>query len=345
MRLSLAPVALAAFLLPTAAAAEPLIYRGDAGPGVGTKIVLIAGDHEYREETLPALARILAKRHGFECHVLFTVDPKTGEIDPAADNLPGLEALDDADLLVNFLRFKDLPKDQMVHIDHYLHRGGPVIGLRTATHAFKIDDSKSAYAGYDYRAKRGRAGWDGGFGRGVLGETWAGHYGTNHKMSTRLDLNPKQLDHPILRGVTDAWGECGGYWADPMPNSVTLAFAQPLEGMTPDSPPADGKDPCPAAWVRTYDRIDGLTPELQGSRRVFCTTAGASEDLRNEGFRRMLVNACFWAAGLEEKITPDLNVDLVGPYNPSTFRFGGHVKGVKPSDMAGWDAPIPPAAG
>ena len=62
----------------------------------------------------------------------------------------------------------------------------------------------------------------------------------------------------------------------------------------------------------------------------------------NEGFRRMAVNAVLWAAGLEKAITADGDIGLVGPYQPSTFNFNGHVKGVKPADMAGWDTPIPP---
>ncbi|NNJ24973.1 ThuA domain-containing protein [Alienimonas chondri] len=333
-------VALTVSSATTSAADGPLVYKGEEGPGAGTKVVLIAGDHEYRsEETVPALARILAKRHGFDCTVLFSQNKK-GEIDPAADDIPGLEALKDADLMVNFLRFKNLPDDQMRHIDLYLRRGGPVVGLRTATHAFKMSGD-SGYGRYSFQSKE--QGYEGGFGRQILGETWAGHYGKNHVMSTRLDLNEEQLDHPILRGVKNPWVEAGGYWADPMPNSTTLAFAQPLQGMTPDSPPAEDKEPAPGAWVRTYELPWGPADSNPGSRRVFTTTYGASEDLRNDGFRRMLVNACFWAAGLEEKIEPDMNVSLVGPYQPNTFRFGGHVKGVKPSDMAGWDTPIPPA--
>ena len=56
----------------------------------------------------------------------------------------------------------------------------------------------------------------------------------------------------------------------------------------------------------------------------------------------MAVNACLWAVGLEDSIKADGDVGLVGPYQPSTFNFDGHVKGVKPSEMAGWDTPIPP---
>ena len=124
-----------------AAAQNPnlVTYQGDQGPGRGKHIVFLAGDHEYRsEETLPALARILAKHYGFKASVFITTDPKTGFIQPGSSNITGLEALKTADLLVIFLRFQDFPDDQMQHIVDYLNRGGPVVGLRTATHAFEI---------------------------------------------------------------------------------------------------------------------------------------------------------------------------------------------------------------
>jgi hypothetical protein len=316
----------------TAASADPLVYEGKSGPGAGKHIVFLAGDHEYRsEETMPALARILAVRHGFKCTVLFTVDSKTGEIDPAADDMPGTDVLKTADLAVVFLRFKNFPAEQMQPIVDYLDRAGPVVGLRTATHAFKIPKD-SPFARYDYVYDG--AEYDKGFGRQVLGESWAGHYGQNHVMSTRLVLVPDAVSHPILRGVKQPWVQAGGYWTEPMKDSTVLALAQPLDGMTRNSPPAEGKAPCPGAWVRNYSGKNGM----QG--RVFTTTYGASEDLVDDDFRRMLVNACLWSCGLEDKIAPDLNVDFVGPYQPAPFRFEGHRRHVKPADLADLNSPI-----
>ena len=98
---------------PTARAAQNpslVVYQGDQGPGRGKHIVFLAGDQEYRsEETLPALARILARRYGFKSSVLFTTDPATGYIDGGSNNIDGLDALKTADLLVIFLRFRDFP--------------------------------------------------------------------------------------------------------------------------------------------------------------------------------------------------------------------------------------------
>ncbi|MFK7768367.1 MAG: PVC-type heme-binding CxxCH protein [Mariniblastus sp.] len=317
------------------AQSKPLVYEGTDGPGKGKHIVFLAGDHEYRgEQTCPMLARILAKHYGFKCTVLFSVDKKTGDIVPGSSHMPGTEALADADLAVMFLRFQNFPADQFQPIVDYLDRAGPIVGLRTSTHAFQVPkNSKFAkfdhkFAGDDYK---------GGFGRQVLGETWVSHYGRNHVMSTRLDIVESKKNHPILSGVTNPWTQSGGYWTDPMPGSEVLAMTQPLTTMKKDSAPAADKKPCPNAWTRTYTGKNGATG------RVFTTTSGASEDIVDDDFRRMLVNSCFWAMGMEDKIKPDSNITMVGKYNPSTFQMNSnYYVGVKPLELAGWDSPIMP---
>ncbi len=317
------------------AQSKPLVYEGTSGPGKGKHIVFLAGDHEYRgEQTLPMLARILAKHHGFKCTVLFSVDKDSGEIVPGSSYMPGTEALNDADLAVFFLRFQDFPAEQMQPIVDYLERAGPVVGLRTSTHAFKMPPT-SPFAKFSHDFKGDD--YAGGFGRQVLGETWAGHYGKNHVMSTRLDIVDSQKDHPVLRGVENPWTQSGGYWTEPMSDSQILAMTQPLASMNKDAEPAADKKPCPNAWTRTYSGKNGTTG------RVFNTTSGASEDILDEGFRRMMINACFWAVGMEDAIQSDSNIDLVGDYNPSTFQMNSnYYVGVKPSELAGWDSPIMP---
>lgn len=338
MKKLLIALAWAGWLLsPASAAAQNphlVVYQGDQGPGRGKHIVFLAGDHEYRsEEALPALARILARHYGFTCSVFFTTDPKTGFIEPGSSNIAGLDALKTADLLVIFLRFQDFPDAEMQPIVDYLDRGGPVVGLRTATHAFEILRPGATFLKYTRNGKE--PGYTGGFGRQVLGETWVAHSGTNHRQSSRLVLQTAQANHPILRGVKDVWAPSGVYTANPIEGSQILAMGEILDGMTPDAPVSTAKPPQPVAWYRSYTGASGKPA------RVFTTTHGASEDLLNDGFRRMLVNACLWAAGLEAAIRPDGPIGFVGPYQPSTFSFGGFVKGIKPSDMAGWDTPIP----
>ena len=319
-------------MLAETTAAQAVVYEGTTGPGLGKHIVFLAGDHEYRsEETLPELARILARHHGFKCTVLFNVDKETGEIVSGNSNMPGMEALDTADLAVVFLRFQKFPQEQMKHLDDYLNRGGPVIGLRTATHAFKIQDTEpfSKYS-YDYKGED----YELGFGHQVLGQTWVGHYGQNHQQSTRITIIDGKKSHPILRGVKDIWVQAGGYVGRPTDGEI-LTMAQPLNGMTPDSPVDETKPPQSSEWTRTYKSKSGKVG------RVFTSLYGTPEDLLNDGYRRMLVNACFWALGLEDSIKSDANIAFVGPFNPNTFGNGSYAKGIKPEVYAGYESPIP----
>jgi hypothetical protein len=322
----------AAFATPSDAAR--LIYEGTDGPAKGKQVVLIASDHEYKsEEALPMLGRILAKHYGARCTVLFGLDPVTGFIRPGTSNIPGTEALKTADLMVIFTRFQDLPAEQMQPIIDYLDRGGPVIGLRTATHAFKIPmESPLAKYSYDWKSEE----YQGGFGRQILGETWVGHYGPNHKSSTRLDIVPEKAGHPILRGVKDMWAEIGAYNAYPIEGSEVLASAVPLTGMEPNSPPNASKTPMPGAWVREYKSVSGKVG------RVFTSPYGASGDVVNDGFRRMLVNACLWTLGLEDSIKPDNEIGLVGPFRPTWMGTVKRAQDIRPEELAGWDSPILP---
>ncbi|HTS61117.1 MAG TPA: ThuA domain-containing protein [Candidatus Acidoferrales bacterium] len=309
-----------------ASAADWLTVPGGRGPGSGKRIVLVSGDEEYRsEQALPQLARILAQRHGFDCTVLFAIDPKDGTIDPnQAGNIPGLEALDSADLMVLFTRFRDLPDAQMKHIVDYVESGRPIVAVRTATHAFDLKTSPT-YRRYSWNSKE----WDGGFGRQVLGETWINHHGRHAVQSTRGIAVKGQEQHPVLRGIArDAiWVPTDVYKVRlPLPEGTQdLVLGEVLEGMRPSDPPVAGaqNDPMmPVAWTRAYK-----------GARIFTTTMGSAQDLLNEGFRRLLVNACYWASGLESRIEPRSNVELVGTYEPLPFKFGGAAKGVKVADL------------
>jgi Trehalose utilisation len=275
----------------------------------GKEIVLIAGDQEYRsEESIPALAKILETRHGFHCTVLYSINRQTGAIDPSTmDNIPGLEALRKADLMILFTRYLELPDDQMKEIIDYTNSGRPIVGLRTATHAFNyVKHPDSPYAKFGAQSK------DGGYGRQVLGETWIAHYGAHQKESTRGVVAAGMQDHPILRGVRNIWGESDVYEITGLSgDGRPLVMGQVLLGMDPSSLPDPGKKLMPVAWIKTYTGETGKTD------RVFMTTMGHVMDFKNEGFRRMVVNACYWAMGMEKQISARSNVDFVGDYTPS----------------------------
>lgn len=325
-------VALASLSLGAMADDQWITFEGGDGPGKGKQIVLISGDEEYRsEEALPQLAKILSNKHGFKCTVVFAIDPKSGEINPDVNNnIPGLEALKTADLMIIATRFRNLPDDQMQHVVDYLASGKPVLGMRTATHAFNIPKDKT-FSKYSFDAPT--KDYEQGFGRQVLGETWISHHGNHGSQSTRGILVKEMLGHPILRGLKDGdvWGPTDVYGVRlPLPgDSSPLVLGQVVQGMKSSDPPLEGakNDPMmPVAWTKSY------TSESGKVGRVFTTTMGSSTDLQNEGMRRLLVNAVCWCVGLENQINDHLNVDLVGEFKASPFKFGGYVKGKKPTD-------------
>jgi len=310
-----------------APASSSFVLEGTNGPGAGKHIVLVSGDEEYRsEESLPMLARILAGRHGFKCTVLFAVNQQTGEIDPnTLDNIPGLEALAGADLMVVCTRFRQLPDEQMKFIDAYLESGRPVLGIRPAVVAFRNAPGSRFFK---YSSDHHGPDHAGGFGQQVLGSTWVSHHGAHGQESTRGVLVEPMKSHPILRGVETMWGPTDVYTIrTPIPDDgQVLVMGQVLRGMRPDDGPSD-KPQMPLAWTKSH-------PTARGSARVFMTTMGASQDFESESFRRMVVNACFWTLGLEDRILPKTNVDFVGTYAPTPFGFNTSRKGLTPAMLA-----------
>ena len=304
-----------------------VVYEGSGWPGKGKHIVLVSGDEEYRsEEALPMLAKILAVHHGFKCTVLFAIDLETGAIDPTVQtNIPGLHHLQTADLMVLFTRFRELPDEQMKYIIDYTNAGNPVVGLRTATHAFNYTRNlHSPYAKYDFASEKVL----GGYGRQVLGETWITHHGQHGHESTRGLINEEMVGHPILKGVKDIWGPTDVYAITAlMGDAQVLVDGQVLVGMKPTDEPKPDMPTMPLAWIKTYTG-DGAV-----ASPVFCTTMGASVDLESEGLRRLLVNGCYWCMGIEDRIPEESRVDYVGEHPPTPFGFGDFKKGVRPSDL------------
>ena len=317
---------------PLAAAPAPSVtYEARPGVGEGRHLVFLTGDEEYRgEEGLPMLAKILSQRHGFRCTVLFALDPD-GTINPDNNaSLGGAEALDTADGIVLALRFRQWPDAVMKLFADAVARGVPIMGLRTSTHAFRFPTNHPG--AYKHMND---------FGRNVLGENWVSHWGANRRGATRGIIEPSTERDPVLRGVTDIFGDSGIYETHPVADAKILARGQVLKGMNPADAPdreqrkvrkSDGieqgiNDPMmPLAWTRLNQNENGTT------NRVFCTTMGAATDLLNEGLRRMVVNAVLWGFALE--IPAQTDVRFVDPFEPAAYAFKGYRRGLTPEDHA-----------
>jgi hypothetical protein len=319
-------------LLASSAAASPwVVYEPVPDQAKNKHIVLVAGDEEYRsEQALPQLGKILAKRHGFRCTVLFPIDPRTGHINPNyLKNIPGLHMLKTADLMVLFTRFRQLPADQMAPIIAYLRRGKPVIGIRPSVVAFRYPKG-SPYRRYSYGSRV--KGWEGGFGARVLGQTWVSHHGRHGRQGTRGLITEQGEDHPITNGIADGdiCGPTDVYTVSrPMGDRTPLVLGQVLETTDCDAKPVKGtkNDPMmPIAWTHPY-QVDEGAPG-----RAFMTTIGAADDFKSAGLRRLVVNAAHHLLNLD--VPEKADVRTIGHYDPSPFGFGKFPKKRTPDHFA-----------
>ncbi|MEZ6095235.1 MAG: family 16 glycoside hydrolase [Pirellulaceae bacterium] len=319
---------LATIVIPSFADDQPFCeYLPPANIDNGKTIVLLSGDEEYRsEEAMPMLGKLLSQRFGFHCYVLFSINPETGEIDPNNQiNIPGMEKLDDADLVIMSWRFRN--PSGMKHFADYFERGKPIIALRTSTHAFRIPkDSDSPFQKYSFDASE----WPGGFGKQILGETWVSHHGNHGSESTRGILAETKQKHPVLKGVSDVWGPTDVYGIRELPEDANvLMHGQILAGMTSESVPVedDRNNPMmPIAWVRELKTDNGV-------QRLFTTTMGSSTDFESADLRRMVVNAAFWCVGMASEINEHADVDYVDEFKPTPFGFNKFQTGLTPRDF------------
>jgi hypothetical protein len=327
---------LAGFLIlpsPRQASDNSLSYPATSGPGGGRHVVLLAGDEEYRsEEGLPMLAKILSQRHGFRATVLFSVD-EDGTINPkASKSLSNPAALDTADAIVMLLRFRAWSDEDMARFDKRVRAGVPIVALRTSTHAFNGFPKGSAWESWNYNNQ-------GGWGKRVLGETWVTHWGKHKVEATRGVVEVAQKSHPLMRGVTDLFGDSDVYEAYPPADATILARGIVLQAITPESPPATHRKtraldkqeqgvndpPMPIVWTRLNKNDNGTT------NRVLTTTMGAATDLQNESLRRLVVNGVYWGLGLD--VPERADVTYVDEYRPTAYGFEGFRKGLRVSDL------------
>jgi hypothetical protein len=304
-------------------------YLPPAEKANGKTIVLLSGDEEYRsEELMPMLGKVLSQHHGFHCYVLFAINPATGEIDPNnQSNIPGLNFLKEADLVIMAWRFRNPPDDQMQHFVDYFESGRPMIALRTSTHAFSFK-KENKFHKYSYDSQD----WPGGFGKQILGETWVSHHGKHGSESTRGIVVQEQADHPILKGVNDVWGPSDVYGINELPEDATVIMrGQILKTMEPTAEPVDDKRNAPMmplVWFREM-----TAPDRDIAQRIVTTTMGAATDFKIGDLARLVVNASFWCLSMEDKITPDLNVTPLDSFEPTPFGFNSFKKGMKPGDF------------
>jgi nicotinamidase-related amidase/type 1 glutamine amidotransferase len=237
-------------------AAVPFEFANDARP----LVVFVSAESEYSAaETLPSLAHELEMHHGLRCEILQGSTEKKGA---SRHEISGMEILDDADLVVVFARRRAFPADQMKYLKAYLDRGGPLMGLRTASHAF--DARGSGPADHTEWPK---------FDPEVLGGNYHNHYGGGPKCAVTAAVRAK--GHPILAGVQLPLLSDGSLYRVRPLTDTTMPL---LLGTIPDH------ESEPVAWTNQYRQS-----------RIFYTSLGHPNDFADAQFRKLLINAVRWA--------------------------------------------------
>ena len=245
---------------------------GAVPEGKGPHAVFVVGeDHFYGAlKTMPELAAELEAKHDMRCTVLRAV---------SHTDIPGLEALRHADLAVFYIRRRLLPPEQMGCIRAYLEAGKPLIAFRTTTHAFQP---------YDDNPPAGKQRWDR-FDREVLGCRYGGY----DSGETRVEVAPDAAAHPILDGFDGPYQERETlYRCLPLADSCRVLLSGTcVDGTGSDDRyrkrPGPDRPLQPVAWVNT---------SKQGGK-VFFTSMGHHTTFQKPWFRRLIVNAVFWALG------------------------------------------------
>ncbi|HZL91651.1 MAG TPA: ThuA domain-containing protein [Pirellulaceae bacterium] len=229
-------------------------------------IVMIIGDDEYKTEvTLPQFAKNDLEPLGFSVKIIHSDEKDKNQF-------PGLvEAVKSADVVLVSVRRRLPPKEQLDAIRAHLAAGKPLVGIRTACHAWCLrDEAKTKEliaAGHDQWPQ---------FDAEVIGGNYTGHHGDGPKATIAIADGAK--DHPILRGieVAELVGNGSLYRVQPLKSTTTPL----LMGMIP------GQEPEPVAWTN-----------LAGPQkaRVFNTSLGHPEDFTNTHFRKLLTSGIFWA--------------------------------------------------
>ena len=238
-------------------------------------VVFVLGTLHYSPElTMPLFAQEL-ERFGFRTTLV------RGEGDPEKKTenvLPGISVLAEADAVIFFPRFLQLPDREWQPIEDYLKSGKPVIGLRTASHAFK------------YPKGHPRFNWNDDFGRRALGTPYIVH----QTGTTQVSVIQKYRKHPIMSHVTKT------QWVSP----GTLYLTR-LQGGCVPLLMGTGKGPFrlmekefgPIQVNESEADIVAWAWQNEWGGKVFGTSLGDPGDFAEESFTRMLVNSVCWAVG------------------------------------------------
>ncbi len=236
---------------------EPFRFQADTKK----RIAMIIGENEYHTcETLPEFAEKELEYRGYRISYV-SASPEEG--DP---NFTNYTAISGADLVLVSARRRTPPKAMMTLLQAHIAAGKPVVGIRTASHAFDAEPINAAFTSWP------------GFDSDVFGGHYGGHYNNNpsSRSPTLIEMVKSNASHTVLTGIIPDEFQVTSHLY--IITNLTEACVPLLRGHV------EGKNTFePVAWVNT----------AQG-RRVFYTSLGSRDDFALPAFRRLLLNGILW---------------------------------------------------
>lgn len=256
----------------------PFRFSQDTRPHV---VCLIAEEGYGTDESLPRFARE-SLGQDFRVTILHGNGSSPGSI-------PGLSILNTADLLLVSVRRHPLPPVEMAILRDFVRRGKPVVGIRTASHAFSLANGATLPAGLED--------WPS-FDKDVFGGHYHGGYPDDLLASLSFPESIKKMDRLTSKEATESGASILNYvGVDPL-----FEYRRHLYKTSPLEPGATvllegtvkGEAAEPVAW--TFRRLDG--------GRSFYVSLGAPRDFNFRSFRVLLRDGVSWAAGLPDRPRP-----------------------------------------
>jgi nicotinamidase-related amidase len=276
---------------------KQFVFKGDKRP----RVAFLTAESEYRaNQRLPQFAHELTLKNIHSDFALgipimndakadaaadvkaeyaaygMPIGSKGATAEPTRHNLENLQILQDANLAVVFIRRRALEPEKMQAIKDYVASGRPIMGIRTASHAFDAKGNVPRSGGAIEAAKESAgdmlAQWPD-FDRDVWGGNYRGHYG-HLKTGTDISITPGMENHPLLKGVTPFTSPNWLYQNRPLRTDNARVF---LLGSNPGVPLE------PVCW-------------MNGDHTLY-TSLGHWDDWKIESFRNLMFNAVDYLLG------------------------------------------------
>jgi type 1 glutamine amidotransferase/nicotinamidase-related amidase len=274
-------------------------FKNDTRPHV----VVVASEPEY--DTARTLTEYAVPHLGKDFRITHVYgDAKDG------NELPGLEVLKEADVLLLSARRRTLRTEQLELVRQYIASGKPAVGIRTASHAFSIRKGE---------VPSGHAQWP-----ELDAEVWGGSYSNHYGNDLKCEVTPaaETASHPILAGIPQKPFAVGGslYQTAPLAKGTTVLMSGKVHA----------KEAEPVSW--TFTRKDG--------GKSFYTSLGHVDDFANPVFTTLLTNAVYWAAGKEPSKTPAATAMENRDWDWKLVSVPTSVEQALPADRKNYEGPV-----